>query len=104
MKIDQKVKEQHINKSPELLIDDILARLPLKTRTVIVDQMPSSYSETSKNLPNYDQFVCQSLIDHFKKQKTKNSASFHKLLYELFDEYIYAYDQQIKTRYLKHYH
>ena len=67
-------------------IDDILARLPLKTRTVIVDQMSSSDSETSKNLPNYDQSVCQSLIDHLKKQKAKNSASFHKLLYELFDE------------------
>ena len=48
--------------------------------------MSSSDSETSKNLPNYDQSVCQSLIDHLKKQKAKNSASFHKLLYELFDE------------------
>ena len=48
--------------------------------------MSSSDSETSKNLPNYDPLVCQSLINHIKKPKAKNSASFHKLLYELFDE------------------
>ena len=48
--------------------------------------MSPSDSETSKNLPNYDQLVRQLLNDHLEKQKAKNFAQFHKLLYELFDE------------------
>ena len=67
-------------------IDDILARLPLKTKIVIVDQMSSWDNETSKIWSNYNQLVCQSLTDYLKKQKAKHSGLFHKLLYELFDE------------------
>ena len=67
-------------------IDNILAKLPLKTRAVVVDCVSSSDSECGSvnDSKNFDQLVCKSLIDYLKKV-WKNSLSFHKIIHEMFE-------------------